>query len=131
MKKTLLLLGIGLLILLVIIKFNSASSNKTVEYKLNNKIFKLLKAETPKEWEKGLMNIRKPTKIEGMIFIFPDKQIRNFWNKNTFIDLDLYWMDDDKVVGQSFLPSIEKSNKIVIVSSPEKVNRVIELVVRR
>lgn len=128
MKKTLLLLGIGLLILLVIIKFNSASSNKTVEYKLNNKIFKLLKAETPKEWEKGLMNIRKPTKIEGMIFIFPDKQIRNFWNKNTFIDLDLYWMDDDKVVGQSFLPSIEKSNKIVIVSSPEKVNRVIEII---
>ena len=37
-----------------------------------------------------------------MIFIFPDKERQTFWNKNTYLDLDIYWMNDDKVVGKSF-----------------------------
>jgi uncharacterized protein len=129
MKKIIILIGVGLLIVgAIIFQSYSVSSNTTVDYKLNNRTYKLLKAETPVEWEKGLMDVRKPTKIEGMIFLFPDKQIRNFWNKNTFVDLDLYWLDEDKIVGQSFLPSIEKSKQVVIVNSMKPVNKVIEII---
>ncbi|MEM0476681.1 MAG: hypothetical protein QW367_03565, partial [Candidatus Aenigmatarchaeota archaeon] len=53
------------------------------------------------------------------IFIFPDKQIRYFWNKNTFVDLDVYWLDDDKIIGREFLPSIEKTKEIYTIKSPE------------
>jgi len=74
------------------------------------------------------MFVRNLRGIDGMIFTFNDKEIRSFWNKNTYLDLDLYWISDKKVVGQSYLPSIEKSKKITMVYSSSPVNKVIELV---
>lgn len=128
MKKIFILLGVGLLIIIALIFHSySVSSKITVEYKINNKTYKLLKAETSLQWEKGLMYYRKLDNADGMIFLFKDKQYRNFWNKNTLMDLDIFWLDDDRITGQSFLPSIEKSKNIVIVTSPEKVNKVVEL----
>ena len=35
--------------------------------------------------------------LDGMLFQFPDKKIRTFWNKNTVSNLDLYWIDGDKL----------------------------------
>ena len=47
--------------------------------------------------------------------------------KNTLIDLDILWIDGEKVVGKSFLPSIEKSKEIVTVESPKSADKVIEI----
>ena len=66
--------------------------------------------------------------VDGMIFIFPNKQVQSFWNKNTYLDLNVYWLNDDKIVGKSFLPSILKSKETVVVKSPDKVNRVVEII---
>lgn len=110
---------------------NNYQDFQTISYKLQAKSYKLLLADTPEKWEKGLMFFRKLEGVDGMIFLFPDKQPRIFWNKNTLMDLDLLWIDDNKVVGKSFLPSIEKSKEVVTVSSPKPVNKVIELGVRR
>ena len=63
-----------------------------------------------------------------LIFLFPNKEYQKFWNKNTYLDLDIYWFDDVKLVSQDFLPSIEKSKEVIMVSSPQPVNRVIEIV---
>lgn len=65
---------------------------------------------------------------DGMIFIFPDNQSRSFWNENTYLDLDVYWIENNKVVGKDYLPNIVKSRKIIIISSKEKVNKVIEVI---
>ena len=65
---------------------------------------------------------------DGMIFIFPDKDYRQFWNMSTYLDLDVYWLDNDEVVGKNYLPSILKSKSVVVISSPKKVNRVVEIV---
>lgn len=100
----------------------------TINYKLQNKTYKLLIADTPEEWEKGLMFVKKKEGLDGMVFIFPEKDSRNFWNKNTLVDLDVYWLNDDKLVGKSSLPSIEKSKDIVTVRSPGAVNKVIEII---
>lgn len=108
-----------------------AKKKKTIPYILKGKKYELLVASTPQEWEKGLMFYRKLDGADGMIFIFPDKKVRSFWNKNTLIDLRLYWLDNDMVIGESYLPSIEKSKDIVIVTSPGKANKVVELVVKR
>lgn len=99
----------------------------TVSYRLENRNYKLLVADTPAKWEKGLMNFRKLEGVAGMIFLFPDKNYRTFWNKNTLMDLDIYWLDDEKLVGKSFLPSIERSRKTVMATSSAPVNKVIEL----
>jgi len=105
----------------------SAPNKDFINYSINNIKHKLLIADSPAEWEKGLMFYKKPVNFDGMIFIFPEKQVRTFWNKNTYMDLDIYWMDDGKIIGKSLLPSILKTKKIITVSSG-KVNQVVEII---
>ena len=107
----------------------SDQNYKIMSYQLEGRKYQLLVADNVQKWQTGLMNFRKLEGIQGMIFIFPDKQIRHFWNKNTYLDLDVYWINEDKVEGKSFLPSIERSKEIVTVSSPAKVNKVVEIVI--
>jgi uncharacterized membrane protein (UPF0127 family) len=103
-------------------------SERLIPYELGNKTYLLREAKTPEEWQKGLMFVKKPVDYDGMIFIFPDKQIRSFWNKNTFVDLDVYWLKDDKIVGKDKLESIEKTKNIKIIQSTLPVNKVIEII---
>lgn len=133
MKKFILLfivlafVGIITAIYFLYFKKNITNSLKTVEYTLNGKTYHFLVASSASEWERGLMYYTKLDNADGMIFLFPDKQYRSFWNKNTYMDLDLYWLDGGRVVGKDFLPSILKSKTITIVVSSEPVNKVIEI----
>lgn len=102
-----------------------------INYSIDNIEHKFLIADSPEEWQKGLMFYKSKQELkgtDGMIFIFPEKEIKSFWNKNTYLDLDIYWMEGEKVVGKSSLPSIEKSKEVVIVGSKVKVDRVIEII---
>lgn len=124
---------VGVLIY-ILTRQNQYEDFRIINYKLSaspaggqDKTYKLLVADTPEKWTKGLMNYRKLEGVDGMIFLFQDRQLRTFWNNNTFLDLDLYWIDGDKVVAKSYLPSIEKSKEIVIVNSPQPADKVIEL----
>jgi uncharacterized membrane protein (UPF0127 family) len=103
-------------------------SERLVLYELDKKIYLFREAKTPEEWQKGLMFVKKPVDYDGMIFIFPDKQIRSFWNKNTFVDLEVYWLDDDKIIGKEELPSIVKTKTVKIITSPLPVNKVVEII---
>lgn len=104
------------------------SSYKIISYTQEGKMHRLYVADTPQKWKQGLMEIKTLEKGDGMMFLFPDKQYRSFWNNNTYLDVDLYWLDGETVMGKSFLPSIEKSKNIITVSSPNEVDRVVELV---
>jgi len=136
MKKELYILGFAfalsfLLISLVFLLANFEIlkiKEQLISFELNGKTYLLKEAKTPQEWEKGLMFVKKPVNFDGMIFLFPEKKIRTFWNKNTFLDLEIIWLDDDKIVGKDFLPSIESSKEIVTKTSPAPVNKVIELI---
>lgn len=101
---------------------------RVVKYSLNNKQYRFLVADTSEKWVTGLMDVRKLDNLDGMIFMFPAAQTQSFWNEKTYVDLDIYWIHKDKVVGKSFLPSIEKSKKHVVVSSPKAVDTVIEFI---
>jgi poly-gamma-glutamate synthesis protein (capsule biosynthesis protein) len=103
-------------------------SERLMPYELENKIYLLREAKTPEEWQKGLMFVKKPIDYDGMIFIFSDKQIRSFWNKNTFLDLEVYWLDDDKIIGKEELPSIVKTKTVKIITSSLPVNKVVEII---
>ena len=103
-------------------------SERLVPYELDKKIYLLRGAKTSEEWQKGLMFVKKPVDYDGMIFIFPDKQIRSFWNKNTFVDLEVYWLDDDKIIGKEELPSIIKTKTVKVITSPLPVNKVVEII---
>lgn len=127
MKK--ILIGVFLSLCLVFfILFFQVFKSDTLEYKLNNKTYRLLVADEEKEFMEGLMYRKKLDKADGMIFLFNSKERRTFWNKNTLIDLDVYWLNDENIVGKDFLPSIEKTKAIYSITSPKPVNKVIELV---
>ncbi len=100
----------------------------TLKIKIENKAYKLLIADSDEEHSKGLMNVKKLDNADGMIFLFKDSQVRTFWNQNTLVDLDVYWMQDDQVVGKSFLPSIETTKAPVTITSPEMINKVVEII---
>jgi hypothetical protein len=50
-------------------------------------------ARTPEEREAGLMYREELAEGNGMLFVFPDSGIRSFWMKNTFIPLDIAYID--------------------------------------
>ncbi len=100
------------------------SQYKTMNYQLTTNDYRLLIADTPEKWKNGLMFVENKGDIgglDGMIFTFPDSQIRTFWNKNTLSHLTLYWIQNNEVVGTSDLPSIMGTQIITTVSSPSSV----------
>ncbi len=62
--------------------------------------FSLQISKTNAERQQGLMNVKSMPSTSGMLFIFPDEKIRYFWMKNTFISLDIIFLDKNfKVIG--------------------------------
>lgn len=51
-------------------------------------------ARTPEERERGLMYREELREGRGMLFIFQDAQPRSFWMSNTFIPLDIAYLDE-------------------------------------
>jgi hypothetical protein len=129
MKKFFIILFVFVVITcFFVFKNNNCPNSNAKIYKINSKNYCLLTANNQEQWEKGLMFYKKPVNFDGMIFIFPDKETKSFWNKNTYLDLDIYWMEGEKVIGKSYLPSILKSKEIVVVKSPSEVDRVAEII---
>ena len=101
------------------------------EYVIEGHTYLLLTAKNSSEWERGLMFYKDKKDLkgaDGMIFIFPDREFRTFWNKNTYLDLDVYWIDEDKIINKSFLPSVLKSKETVTVDSHHRVDKVVEII---
>lgn len=79
--------------------------------------FELEVVSTAAERRKGLM-FRKPGELEeneGMLFIFPREEDQSFWMKNTFLSLDMVFIDSDrKVVGivENVPPQSTESRKV-------------------
>lgn len=120
--------AVAVMMIVVVLINNSYQKNKKlITYQLNNKQYRLLVADTPKLWEEGLMYIKKQEGFDGMVFYFPEKEFRSFWNKNTLLDLDIYWLIDDRVIGKEVLSAITK-NGLRTVSSLQPINRVIEII---
>lgn len=52
-------------------------------------------ARTDQEQMTGLMNRKDLDQNEGMLFIFSNEQNRTFWMKNTYISLDIAFIDEN------------------------------------
>lgn len=52
-------------------------------------------ADEPESIEIGLMYRRNMSDSQGMLFIFPASEPRSFWMRNTYISLDLIFIDSE------------------------------------
>jgi len=71
---------------------------------INEYCFSVEVVETSIARAKGLMFRRELADDSGMLFIFNDEKLRSFWMKNTFIPVDMIFLDKNKEV-----VSIEKN----------------------
>jgi uncharacterized membrane protein (UPF0127 family) len=103
-------------------------SNIECEIKFENDKSKLLFLDIADNFEKrsqGLMNRKKIEPNSGMLFIWEDSKIRNFWMKNTYFNLDLFFINDEGTIVEIYknAKAFDETNII----SKEKVKFVLEM----
>jgi uncharacterized protein len=85
--------------LVIIIIFFITSCTKSdypgVEVKINGKTYSFESAVTEKQRQTGLMFRKKLDKNNGMLFIYGKEEYLFFYMKNTFIPLDIAFIDDE------------------------------------
>lgn len=59
-------------------------------------------ALTKAEAEKGLMHRESLPEGQGMLFVFNEETLHYFWMKNTFVNLDMLFIGEDKTVNQAW-----------------------------
>ncbi len=89
-------------------------SNKSDKRSGVNKVkLKVEVADTPDKHARGLMFRNHLGENEGMLFIFPTEETRNFWMKNTFVPLSIAFVSADfKVVD---IQDMQPSSSIMVV----------------
>ncbi len=68
---------------------------------INGKTVEVEIADNFEAWRQGLSDRESLDADRGMLFVFPDKQVRTFWMKNMNFPLDIIWISDDEVAGIS------------------------------
>ena len=66
--------------------------------KVGSKIILVEIARTPKERQQGLQNRSHLAQDRGMFFIFKEEGYHSFWMKDTYIPLDIAFIDKNKVI---------------------------------
>ncbi|CAL1519225.1 DUF192 domain-containing protein [Chitinophaga sp. MM2321] len=84
-------------------------------------------AKTDQQREDGLMFRKSMTDDQGMLFIFPDLEERSFWMKNTYISLDIIYINDKMEIvsiqkyatplSEQGLPSFKKAQYVLEVNA--------------
>lgn len=55
-------------------------------------------ADDDAERATGLMFVRQMPEHEGMLFVWPEAEVRSFWMRNTYIPLDILYIRDGEIV---------------------------------
>ena len=71
-------------------------------------------AKTNEEQVKGLMYRLELKKNEGMLFLFDNEKKTSFWMKNTFIPLDIIFINKNGSINKIYKNTIPKSKKRII-----------------
>lgn len=66
------------------------------KFKIGNQTLIVEIADTNERTAQGLMYRKELPEGTGMLFIFPDEQIRSFWMKNTFVPLSIGFFNSKK-----------------------------------
>lgn len=78
-------------------------------------------ADSPDEQAKGLMNRKKLGEDRGMLFVFPDQQVRSFWMKDTLIPLSIAYIDSDgRIIDLQDMKALDDQPPHYVSAKPAK-----------
>jgi len=89
-------------------KITFQNSSLTIQTKDSEYIFNIEIAITEKERSRGLMYRKELKQTEGMLFLYPEKQIIKMWMKNTLIPLDMIFINNNGKIIDIFKMTIPK-----------------------
>jgi uncharacterized protein len=81
--------------------------------------FKIWTADTPQRERQGLMFIREMDAHAGMLFLFPQNQPVLMWMKNTYISLDLLFMNRSGKIDYIAQRATPRSLDVIGPATPE------------
>jgi uncharacterized membrane protein (UPF0127 family) len=98
--------------------------------KVNNDTLRKIDVEfatNDEERAQGLMDRKSMTDSQGMLFIFAQPEEQSFWMKNTYISLDVVYLDQNKEIvsvqkyttplSEESLPSFKKAQFVLEVNA--------------
>ncbi len=88
-------------------------------------VFRIWLADTPPRQQQGLMFVRDLPAEEGMLFVERQSRVWGMWMKNTFIPLDMLFIDSRGRVAAIFERTVPHS--LQTLSWPKPVKAVLEL----
>ena len=105
-------------------EFKKTVCEITINNKKNKKIYVEI-ADTEKKRSYGLMNREEIMIDNGMLFIWDKSEKRNFWMKNTLLNLDLFFINMKGIIVGIYrnAKALDQKN----ISSNEKVTFVLEM----
>jgi hypothetical protein len=87
--------------------------------------FKIWNADNPRRQEQGLMFVHEMDEHAGMLFVFPGNREPTMWMKNTYISLDLLFINEHGRI--EYIASAAKPLSLSIIQSPKPSLAVLEL----
>ena len=88
-------------------------------------VFRIWLADTPPRHQQGLMYVRDLPAEEGMLFVEKQSRVWGMWMKNTYIPLDMLFIDARGRVAAIFERTVPQS--LQTLSHPKPVKAVLEL----
>lgn len=78
-------------------------------------------ADSPDEQVRGLMERTALAEDRGMLFVFPDEEVRSFWMKNTLIPLSIAYMDSEgRIVDLQDMKPLDDEEPHYVSSEPAR-----------
>lgn len=71
---------------------------ETIQIKIAGKKYNVLAARTEEEREQGLQNVEEMDDNEGCLFFHPEVEHVDYWMEDTYIPLDIIFIDENKEV---------------------------------
>lgn len=137
-KRKIFIIFVFLLFLLIfiILILNKTEKTKTKENGIffnqeimvkNNKIFVAI-ADNPITRERGLSEVSRLEENQGMLFLFNEPGIYNFWMKDMKFDIDLIWIHNNKIVEiTENVPAPDNPENLKVYFPSKIINSVLEV----
>ena len=101
--------------------------NLKAEVMIKNQQYQVEMVKTPIKMAEGLSGRNELATNSGMLFVYDDKQKRDFWMNKMNFDLDIIFIDDSRVVDFVTLKKPESSNKIPKYTNLKPADFVLEI----